>query len=54
MENEGLRRALEFLTEHEISIAALVMDRHMQINKWIREHHPGIKHFFDTWHVAKG
>jgi len=32
----------------------LVTERHKQIKKWLRESHPDIKHYFDTWHVAKG
>ena len=36
------------------TIDVLVTDRHKQINKWLHESHPDIKHYFDTWHVAKG
>ena len=54
MEKEGLNRAMEFITQHNLSIEILVTDRHRQINKWLRESHPQIKHYFDVWHVAKG
>ena len=54
MEKEGLHRCMEFLQGHNLTIDVLVTDRHKQINKWLREAHPDIKHYFDTWHVAKG
>ena len=54
MEKEGLHRVIEHLTEEGLQIGVLVTDRHKQINKWIRENHPQIKHYFDIWHVAKG
>ena len=54
MEKEGLRRCMDFLKDNKLTIDVLVTDRHKQINKWLREKHPHIKHYFDTWHVAKG
>ena len=54
MEKEGLRRVLDFFTQKKLKVGTLVTDRHKQINKWIREDHPGIKHYYDVWHVAKG
>ena len=54
MEKEGLHRVIDFLTEKGLEISVLVTDRHKQINKWIRETHPHIKHYYDIWHVAKG
>ena len=54
MEKEGLRRMLEFLAERGLTVGTLVTDRHKQINKWIREDYPDIKHYYDVWHVAKG
>ena len=54
MEKEGLRRCMDFLQDHNLTIDVLVTDRHKQINKWLREAHPDIKHYYDTWHVAKG
>ena len=54
MEKEGLERVLNFLHHHELSVAVIVTDRHRQINKWLRETHPEIKHYYDVWHVAKG
>ena len=29
-------------------------DRHRHINKWLRENHQDITHYYDVWHVAKG
>ena len=49
MEKEGLHRCMEFLQ----AIALPFTDRHKQINKWLCESYPDIKHYFDTWHVAK-
>ena len=54
MEKEGLARVLEFLGSYGLEVDELVTDRHTQINKWLRENHAGIKHYFDVWHVAKG
>lgn len=54
MEKEGLARCLYFLQEQGLSIDVLVTDRHRQINKWLRENHPVITHYYDVWHVAKG
>lgn len=54
MEKEGLHRCLSFLKEHDLDVAVLVTDRHKQINKWLRDKHSGVKHYYDIWHVAKG
>lgn len=54
MEKEGLLRVLNFLQELDLTIDILVTDRHRQINKWLREEHGEIKHYYDVWHVAKG
>lgn len=54
MEKEGLVHVLKFLEDHGLRVEVLVTDRHTQINKWVRENRPEIKHYFDVWHVAKG
>ena len=54
MEKEGLERVLTFLADQKLSVGTLVTDRHRQINKWLREQHPEIVHYYDVWHVAKG
>ena len=48
---KGLRRVLVFLAEKNLKVGTLVTDQHKHINKWLREDHPGIKHYYD---VAKG
>ena len=54
MEKEGLDRALKLLKQKKIKVKVLVTDRHKQINKWLRDSHKEIKHYYDVWHVAKG
>uniref|UniRef100_A0A1X7U564 THAP-type domain-containing protein n=1 Tax=Amphimedon queenslandica TaxID=400682 RepID=A0A1X7U564_AMPQE len=54
MKLEGLKRAMEKIHDHDLSIGTIVTDRHMQISKWLRESHPDTKHYYDVWHVAKG
>lgn len=54
MEKEGLSRVITMLANQGIAIDALVTDRHRQINKWLRDQHPNIHHYYDVWHVAKG
>ena len=54
MEKKGLHRCLKFLKESKLEVDVLVTDRHKQINKWLREAYPTIKHYYDIWHVAKG
>ena len=54
MEKEGLARVISFLQDKQLKINVLLTDRHRQINKWIRNTQPDIKHYFDVWHVAKG
>ncbi|XP_066275661.1 uncharacterized protein [Branchiostoma lanceolatum] len=52
MEQEGLRRSLANV-ENYVDVGTLVTDRHLGINKMVREDYPHITHFFDIWHVAK-
>ncbi|KAH3700445.1 hypothetical protein DPMN_019228 [Dreissena polymorpha] len=54
MELEGLKRGITALQEMGILIKEIVTDRHMQIQKWLRDNHHEIKHSYDVWHVAKG
>lgn len=55
MEKEGLNRVLDFLQKQQgAHVEVLVTDRHRQINKWLREEHKEITHYYDVWHVAKG
>lgn len=54
MEKEGLHRCMKFIQEQGLDMDILVTDRHPGINKWMREVHPNVTHFYDIWHVAKG
>ncbi|CAG2213132.1 unnamed protein product [Mytilus edulis] len=54
MEKEELQRSLEFCKDHNIKIKTLVTDRHVQINKRVRENMEDTTHAFNVWHVAKG
>ena len=54
MEKEGLIRAVSKLHVNELNIDTIITDRHVQIQKWIRENLPDTTHCFDVWHVAKG
>ena len=54
MEKEGLHHCLNFLKDSKLEVDVLVKDRHKQINKWLKEAYPKIKHCYDIWHVAKG
>ena len=53
METEGLRRSLNFLISEGIQIKALITDRHVTIQKIMREEYKDIEHMYDMWHIAK-
>ncbi len=53
MELEGLIRSMAKL-ESNFKVGVVVTDRHVQVRKWLREQRKDVKHYFDTWHVAKG
>ncbi|XP_034074062.1 uncharacterized protein LOC117547417 isoform X1 [Gymnodraco acuticeps] len=52
MELEGLKRSLELLKERGVTLDCIVTDRHLQIQKFLRE--SSITQFFDVWHIEKG
>lgn len=54
MEKEGLVRSLRVLQDSGLHVDVLVTDRHPQIQKYVRESLPSVKHYYDVWHVAKG
>ena len=54
MELEGLKRTVNILWENDLIPGVIVSDRHVSIQKWIRENLPNTSHCFDVWHVAKG
>ena len=54
MELLGLKRSLTFMDDNNVQIDSFTTDRHPSIKKYMRDNRPGIKHWFDVWHVAKG
>ncbi|XP_034077579.1 uncharacterized protein LOC117549630 [Gymnodraco acuticeps] len=52
MELEGLKRSLELLKKCGVTLDCIVTDRHLQIQKFLRE--SSITQFFDVWHIEKG
>lgn len=54
MELEGFRRSMAKFNAENISVSAIVTDRHPSIRKFIRDTYPDIQHYFDVWHIAKG
>lgn len=54
MEKRGLERAVDWVKNNDLEIGTIVTDRHLQIQKWIRENLPETTHYYDVWHVAKG
>jgi hypothetical protein len=55
MELEGLKRTIKLLQdEYEMLPEVIITDRHLAIQKWIRESLPVVSHYYDCWHVAKG
>ncbi|XP_064632509.1 uncharacterized protein LOC135490875 [Lineus longissimus] len=53
IEKEGLIRCVRYLETEDVTISKIVTDRHVQINKWLRENLPDTDHRFDVWHLAK-
>eukprot|EP00105_Crassostrea_gigas_P027708 XP_011449140.1 PREDICTED: uncharacterized protein LOC105343451 [Crassostrea gigas] len=54
MEKRELELAVRWLQEHHLQIGIIITDRHLQIQKWIKENLPQTTHYYDVWHVAKG
>ena len=44
MEKKGLERRLHFFETNDLTIGLLVTDRHQQIDAWLRNAQPEIKH----------
>jgi len=53
MELLGLQQCLEGLQSKQVAVHSITTDRHMSIEKWLREC-TTMHHFFDTWHISKG
>jgi hypothetical protein len=54
MELEGLKRSMSFFENRSFLPNIIITDRHVSIQKWIREMLPDVVHYYDVWHVAKG
>lgn len=54
MEKEGLIQSLNYVQKNGLSVDAIVTDRHVVIQKYLRENTPSIQHYYDVWHVGKG
>jgi hypothetical protein len=54
LEPEGLKRCLDYVTAHGITVSVLATDRHPAIVKIMRHDYSDIKHEFDLWHIVKG
>lgn len=54
MEKEGLIRSVNYFESVHLVTAALITDRHPQIQKWIREQLAEVLHYYDVCHMAKG
>ncbi|CAH3143473.1 unnamed protein product, partial [Porites lobata] len=54
MEHEGLKRAIQVVSNARLQIAEIITDRHKQNTAWIRTNLPDSRHYFDIWHVSKG
>ncbi|XP_046863205.1 uncharacterized protein LOC124456947 [Xenia sp. Carnegie-2017] len=53
MELEGLKRSFKLIQSHNLQVSHLITDRHCQVKKYMKTQQPGVKHYFDVWHVAK-
>ena len=49
----GAGKRTTFFETNDLSIGLLVTDRCQQIDAWLRNAQPEIKHRYDVWHVAK-
>ncbi len=52
MEKEGLKRNLDFLDARGVTVECITTDRHLQIQKFLRERN--VLQFYDVWHIEKG
>ena len=53
MEQDGAKRCFQYLLDAGISVPQFTSERRVGIAKWLREQHPEIAHYHDTWHIAK-
>ena len=45
---------MQFLTNHNLTVATLITDRHTQVSKFLCKKYPEIEHNYDVWYVLKG
>lgn len=53
MEKGGFIRSITNIESKGLKIETVVSDRHLQIQKHVRENMPNTTHNYDVWHVAK-
>ena len=53
MELEGLKRCRKYLEDKKLTVAELTTDRHTGVINYLHKEWPEVRHYFDTWHVAK-
>lgn len=49
----GFIRSIANIESKGLKIETVVSDRHLQIQKHVRENMPNTTHNYDIWHVAK-
>ena len=53
MEKQGLIQCLDTAATSRLHVKPLVLDRHLQIMKYLRKWMPATEHAFDVWHAVK-
>ena len=54
MKNEGLASAVQFLTNHNLTVATLITDRHTQVPTYLFKKYLKNEHYYNVWHDSKG
>lgn len=54
MEKEGFIHSITNIESKGPKIEKITTDRHLQIQKHVRENMPSTTHNYDVWHVSKG
>ena len=52
-ELQGLQQMFQLFEQFQVTVKALITDRHRQIAAWVRKNLTTVKHYFDCWHIAK-
>lgn len=53
MEREAMKRALDFIARHDITVEELVTDASSSVRKILAAKYPQTHHSMDIWHKAK-